>query len=223
MRRKLIAGAVLLLAFVPVPARAAQHTVNYSDSAFSPASIRIAVNDDVFWCANPGNEKAHSITADDGSFTRDVPPNSGCTWLTFQESGSFPYHCKFVAGMTGTINVGGGAPAPVTSAPKPVATTVTTASAARATATTAVSRSSTTSRATATTVRSSSTTAARPIAVVIDDTSTTAGQVAIREEKTSSSGQGSNTLVAVGVVAGIAVGAAYVYFRGRHLRLNQWS
>lgn len=218
MRRLLIGIALLALFLVAPPpaARAARATVTITDTAYSPASVRIAPNDDVFWCPQ-NTTKTHNVDFGNKK-SLDMAPGSGCTWLTFQDSGTFAYHCDFVSGMSGTVIVGdggGSSPAPT---PKPTTTTAT--AARRATPTTAP-----TVRPTTTTARiarpSSSTSAFADVAttestdaVVEGATSTTEGQVAIKPAE-SHGGSLGNALAIGASFAMLLGGTGYLVMRRR--------
>ena len=48
---------------------------------------------------------AHTVTADDGSFSVDVPA-SGTAELTAPAAGTYSYHCNIHVSMKGTLTVG---------------------------------------------------------------------------------------------------------------------
>src|SRR5947208_6549510 len=99
MRRVLAAAAFLWsVLFVAAPARAADctqpHCVKITDTAFTPASISVPLNGDVFWCPDDSNQKTHNVHFP-GYLkpNNDIPPGSGCTWHTFTDEGTFNYQC----------------------------------------------------------------------------------------------------------------------------------
>ena len=76
-------------------------SINYS--AFSPGSLTIKTGTTVTW-KNDDN-MTHTATANGGSFdTGDIAPGASKSY-TFTTAGSFPYHCTYHSGMTGTIVV----------------------------------------------------------------------------------------------------------------------
>ncbi len=51
-----------------------------------------------------GDSAKHTVTADDGSFSVDVPA-SGTATLTVAKAGTYKFHCKIHSKMTGSITV----------------------------------------------------------------------------------------------------------------------
>lgn len=69
---------------------------------FTPREVRIRSGDTVVW-ENQG-AMLHTVTADDGSFDRDMQP--GSTWeRRFDSPGTFSFHCRPHPWMKGTIVV----------------------------------------------------------------------------------------------------------------------
>lgn len=114
----LVAWCLACLAPVWAPAWAATpapvtHAVSLSETAYTPPTLQITVGDTVSWSVPTSLAGgSHTVSSDQGLF------GSGtlCTGLlclggtanythTFTSAGSFPYHCNFVPGMTGTIVV----------------------------------------------------------------------------------------------------------------------
>ena len=89
--------------------------VTISDRAFSPADIAVAVGGTVDWVNR--DDRAHTVTAGDGSFgSASLAP--GATFSeTFATAGSFAYLCAIHPEMQGTIRVVGAAPAAAAPAP----------------------------------------------------------------------------------------------------------
>ena len=87
--------------------------VEISDNEYSPKSVTIAVGGTVTWTNNGTN--SHTVTGDDFDSSPNcngaLPQLGGCltngqTYSeTFVEAGSFSYHCKVHASMTGTVTV----------------------------------------------------------------------------------------------------------------------
>jgi plastocyanin len=124
MRRSLrlvTAGAILALMAAPA-VLAADTTITVSGFSF-PATTTIKAGDTVTWMNSSG--VTHTATADDGSFDTGTFADGASASVTFDEVGSFAYHCTIHASMTGTIVVGaagGGAtvtPAPTDAEPAP--------------------------------------------------------------------------------------------------------
>lgn len=73
------------------------------NSVFSSASFTITVGGTVTW-VNDDN-MIHTVTADNGSFNSgDIQVGSSFS-KTFSTTGTYPYHCTYHSGMTGTIVV----------------------------------------------------------------------------------------------------------------------
>jgi plastocyanin len=124
-RTRLAACAMLTAALsvslaLTVPAvLAADGSVTMEDFAFSPATVTVGVSDSVTWTNNDSAD--HTSTADDGSFDTESIGNGESSTLTFQEAGSFAYHCTIHPAMHGTVVVeaaaGGGGGTTLTPAP----------------------------------------------------------------------------------------------------------
>ena len=98
----------VLLAAAPL-AQAAEHEVTVSTSFFSPNDLTIQPGDTVRWtfsgsgggscdpyygCGDRENEgPAHSVLADDGSFSSGAPSGSFVFQHTFDTQGEYRYHC----------------------------------------------------------------------------------------------------------------------------------
>ena len=134
MMRPLTVAAIAATLLLPgTGAHAADAAVDVQDDAFVPAEVTISVGDTVTWTQTGSNP--HSVTADDGSF--DSHPNcpgmcmaQGDTFQhTFEEAGTFAYHCRVHggpggAGMSGVIEVEGAAETPTGVAEDLVPTTL---------------------------------------------------------------------------------------------------
>jgi plastocyanin len=114
-----------LLASMAAPAVfAADTAIDIADFAF-PATTTVNAGDTVTWSNTSG--VVHTATADDGSFDTGSISDGASGSVTFDEAGTFPYHCTIHASMTGSIVVaaatGGGGPtvtpAPTDTAPPP--------------------------------------------------------------------------------------------------------
>ena len=81
-----------------------EHKVYMKNSTFFPATMTLTVGKPVAWIND--DNMVHRVTADDGSFdSGDMQPGAGFT-RTFQTPGTFPYHCIYHKGMTGTVIAG---------------------------------------------------------------------------------------------------------------------
>ena len=72
--------------------------------AFDPSTKAIAKGDTVEWTNSMGVE--HTVTSDDGSSfdSKEIEPGKTFSY-TFNDAGSFPYHCEIHGFMKGTIAV----------------------------------------------------------------------------------------------------------------------
>jgi plastocyanin len=132
LRRHLFALALGCGVLTAAPALAADATVNIPSRAanFTPRTITIAPDQTVQWVwTGPANERNHSPASDAGQVeTWDADPgivkpdfDHGLNHTfdhAFVKSGSFTYHCKVHADMTGTVVVTG-APVPSYTVPSP--------------------------------------------------------------------------------------------------------
>lgn len=130
-RTRTVLVAVGLLAAVLGPvgaAAAATGSVDVEDYRFAPSEIRIEPGDRVRWTSR-GNQ-THTVTTDDaGAEDFDsgrLGKNDEYTH-TFQDEGTFTYHCEIYSSMSGVVQVGS-PPAGSTSTTSPPTTSTTTTS-----------------------------------------------------------------------------------------------
>ena len=84
-------------------ANASGETVSIVNFAFDPASLTVAVGTSVTW--ENTDTAPHTATADDGSFdTGGIGQNERGS-VTFDQAGTFAYHCDFHPNMQATITV----------------------------------------------------------------------------------------------------------------------
>lgn len=77
--------------------------VTILDAAFDPAEVTVAAGQAVSW--KNGAQKAHTVTAEDGSFDSG-PQDPGKEWShLFQNAGTFAYKCSQHPVMKGTVKV----------------------------------------------------------------------------------------------------------------------
>ena len=74
--------------------------LSISGNTFSAASVTAGTE---FTITN-NDSVAHTVTADDDSFSVDVPAGGTAT-LTIDAAGNYPIHCKIHSSMHGTITV----------------------------------------------------------------------------------------------------------------------
>jgi len=72
-----------------------------SSNNFSPASVTVTHGQTVCWQA--GNV-LHTVTDNGGAFDSDLPVGQIFVHM-YATAGTYPYHCKIHAGMTGTVIV----------------------------------------------------------------------------------------------------------------------
>ncbi len=130
MQRLVIIASLLLIALLASPsvatvlarAQAEEITISIEDFAFAPDTIEVPAGTTVTWTNNDG--VPHTVTADDGAFDSGTL-NSGASFsVTFDEPGTYAYHCAFHSRMTAQIIVTESAApeATETEAPAPEAT-----------------------------------------------------------------------------------------------------
>jgi plastocyanin len=77
--------------------------VTISNFSFSPETVKVKVGGSVTWTNN--DSVSHTVTADNGEFNTD-PINKGqSTTLTFDQKGTFTYHCTPHPNMQATVVV----------------------------------------------------------------------------------------------------------------------
>src|SRR5215203_5307103 len=88
-------------------------TVSIEDFFFSPANMTVAPGTTVMWVNN--GQAPHTSTADDGAWDSGTLQPGESFSFTFDQAGTYTYHCSIHPDMTGTITVsaggGGGASA----------------------------------------------------------------------------------------------------------------
>jgi len=70
---------------------------------FSPAGLQVKVGTTITWVNN--DSVPHTVTADDGSFNSETLDTGSTFQFTFNQAGTFTYHCGFHPSMTATITV----------------------------------------------------------------------------------------------------------------------
>jgi plastocyanin len=126
--RRLVAAMTMAGALAAAPVAAdpghGPIRVEIGANAFTPTDLRIVEGDLVIWEWR-GPDTNHSVTADDGqTFTFDSDPEGtpahevGATYaVTFDQPGTWSYHCKVHPGMTGRVTVVSAGPGAVQTAP----------------------------------------------------------------------------------------------------------
>jgi plastocyanin len=77
--------------------------VNIADFAFAPDSRSVKAGDSVKWTNKDG--ATHTVTADDGAFDSGSLAGGKSFSFTFDEAGTFAYHCNIHQRMTGRVVV----------------------------------------------------------------------------------------------------------------------
>ena len=226
MRRGLLAIVAAAALAAAVPAFAATTEVSIKNVAYNPSTVTIHVGDKVTW-TNDDNGTPHSVTSDRGdpsSFNSTkagttCDPNTtttGCMQpgdkfsVTFNQAGTFAYHCQVHASMHGVVKVvpkATPAPTPVRTLPPRTPTPAprrTTAPVAHATA----------SASTTPTVSPTPTESAGPLITPIG--SPVSSPIALGT--TQNPNRGPLIAIAIAAVALAAAGGALLWFRFRGTR-----
>ena len=77
--------------------------VTIGDGLFSPSSLVVAPGGTVTW--TNGDDRAHTATADDGSFDTGSLGAGASSTKPFPNEGTFAYFCEIHPDMTGTVTV----------------------------------------------------------------------------------------------------------------------
>jgi plastocyanin/phosphatidylethanolamine-binding protein (PEBP) family uncharacterized protein len=88
----------------------APNQVSIVGMSFSPATITIQVGQSVTWVNT--DSVPHTSTSDTGVWDSGTIGAGASFTRAFTTPGTFPYHCSFHTGMTGTVVVQGGTPVP---------------------------------------------------------------------------------------------------------------
>src|SRR5215213_4393626 len=98
---------VALLLFAPTAgAQGKTTTVSIKDFAFNPPNATVAPGTTVTWVNN--DQAPHTATADDGAFDSGTLQPGQSFSFTFDEAGTYAYHCNIHPDMTATVTVSGG-------------------------------------------------------------------------------------------------------------------
>ena len=107
--KRLLYLAILSMAalLISTPALSAQDdmTVSIQDFSFSPSQITVAPGTKVTW-TNEG-PSPHTTTADDGSWDSGTLQQGEDFSFTFDQPGTYTYHCSIHPDMTATVKVSG--------------------------------------------------------------------------------------------------------------------
>ena len=78
-------------------------TVTIQNLAFSPATLTISVGTTVTWTNN--DSTSHTVTSDTGLFDSGQMSQGSHFSHTFNDKGTFAYHCTIHTTMHGTVTV----------------------------------------------------------------------------------------------------------------------
>lgn len=79
------------------------NTVTMQNLAFNPATLNVQVGTTVTWINK--DSATHQVVSDTGLFDSGNLTNGMSYNYTFNQTGSYPYHCAVHPSMTGTIVV----------------------------------------------------------------------------------------------------------------------
>jgi plastocyanin len=125
-----ILSMAALLVFAPAASAQDDMTVSIQDFSFNPGQITVAPGTTVTW-TNEG-PSPHTTTADDGSWDSGTLQQGEDFSFTFDEPGTYTYHCTIHPDMTASVKVSGGGEMTTAS---PEATTMSPSASATASAT----------------------------------------------------------------------------------------
>lgn len=111
-RNLILTGIFLVLGIVAVSGctsnQSTGNTVTIQNMAFNPSTLNVQVGTTVTWINK--DTVTHDVTSDTGVFTSGNLTNGMSYNYTFNQTGTFPYHCAIHPSMTGTIVVSTNAP-----------------------------------------------------------------------------------------------------------------
>ena len=100
-----ILSMVALVVFAPAASAQDDMTVSIQDFFFSPDQMTVAPGTTVTW-VNDG-QQPHTSTADDGTWDSGTLQPGDDYSFTFDQPGTYTYHCSIHPDMTATITVSG--------------------------------------------------------------------------------------------------------------------
>jgi plastocyanin len=100
-----ILSMAALLVFAPAASAQDDMTVSIQDFSFNPGQITVAPGTTVTW-TNEG-PSPHTTTADDGSWDSGTLQQGEDFSFTFDEPGTYTYHCSIHPDMTASVKVSG--------------------------------------------------------------------------------------------------------------------
>ena len=104
VRTNLPVVAALVLGLLLAPAALAkEHKVAIKDVKFTPRELKVKKGDTVVWIN--ADERDHTVTADDKSFSSGNVGDGGTFRHKFDKPGKYKYHCEYHPRMKATIVV----------------------------------------------------------------------------------------------------------------------
>jgi plastocyanin len=79
------------------------NTVSIASFAFSPTTLTVKIGTTITWTNN--DSASHTVTSDSGAFDSGSMAQSKTFSYTFNQTGTFPYHCSFHPSMKATVIV----------------------------------------------------------------------------------------------------------------------
>jgi len=109
----LVLSVILVLGVVTVSGCTSQNqttgnSVTIQNMAFNPSTLNVKVGTTVTWINN--DTTTHDVVSDSGLFNSGNLTNGMSYNYTFNQTGSFPYHCSIHPSMTGTVVVSNSTP-----------------------------------------------------------------------------------------------------------------
>jgi plastocyanin len=101
-----ILSMVALVVFAPAASAQDEMTVSIQDFFFSPDQMTVAPGTTVTWVNEA--QTPHTTTADDGTWDSGTLEQGDDFSFTFDDPGTYTYHCSIHPDMTATITVSGG-------------------------------------------------------------------------------------------------------------------
>lgn len=89
----------------PAAATTSTNSVTIANFAFAPKSITVAPGQRVTWTNKDG--ATHTVTEDKGAWDSKNLPSGATFQHTFDQAGTFTYHCAIHSSMVGTVVVKG--------------------------------------------------------------------------------------------------------------------
>jgi plastocyanin len=85
------------------PALAKEHKVTIDNIRYEPKEIKIKKGDTVVW--TNGDDRDHTVTADDGSFASKKMASRDTFERKFGKAGKYKYHCDYHPRMKAVVVV----------------------------------------------------------------------------------------------------------------------